>query len=1089
MSKANSEQKLAIEHFGGVLLKAGAGSGKTFVLVEHLVYLTQNWIDNYRIDSHISFEDYIRNEFSQVVMMTFTNKAAGEMTIRLLERFTEIAQETSDPKWQVVLDSLPVLNVTTIDGFCLKLITGGYFPWLSSEAKIIFKTERLDQIKILFDQWFYSEHVRNSGELLDIVIREKRALQSAFCSIFNDPSLRMAWKKFKTKDIGPDSMGKLLEASFILNDIQSAFLGIENLDLPAESERSAFEQNVAKFQSVGSHTINSLEKLKIYFDLFSEIKVLRGESGKKKTPSHEQAKDSLDKLREWIRAWYPMILDYQDAFVVKILPWVHICLDLFNYIEARLNPNDGLTFGDIEYYVALGLGDNESRTRVNKQYRYFIVDEFQDTSALQFSIIKELINNQFERLFCVGDAKQAIYGFRGGELSVFKDCQEFVPKVLTLSNNYRSLEKVIEFNNSLFKSLLPSGQGFVGHDAFSVNSEDQTVPLDKDEKGEIKILTVASSNESDEEKISSDMINNREAAVIAEEIEFDRRNNPNCVSTILYRKLKPSGDLIRHLIKKDIGFTAQYKIDLLDDPIVGMFLVLLRRQFDQKEKSKSSYPKLMLQSYFDILKIDQVVNENDLADFDLDTKYWGLFEAFKKFIFKLNITNENSDLNFDTIQTLCKLHHQDQEKIMVHLGQGDDDKIGLEFRFGKNAHLVQLMSAHASKGLEFDHVYLAGIYTNGRDNPDRDMFGDLPGSFYWYKDIAKKDRQKSPLYIYESELNRYKNFSEAKRLFYVACTRAKSKLVWVDFSGVDEIFSIPKNSWIQGLRFWMNDVRGAAFNSHLLRSSASLPLEMKLVEEQSKPFLPLFFYDSVGVVAKDHGHADLAFSGELSVTRLNALIDCPRKFYLLNTLKLTPGDSDKKFDNLVRNQEEDLQIVSSSQRGSRVHALLSQAVEHNFIVPLEAFNTELKAPLEWALSELTQFKMTHDFFSEKPLKFKFFNFMVSGIPDLILISKNLDQTSQVWDYKTGRMTQEKLSHYWIQLKAYAYSLYQLEKVSRESEIEIKLCFVDEKRMLSQTVKLSQIEAELFELWETQSRPWLIKADHCSQCFYNDICNS
>ena len=112
--------------------------------------------------------------------------------------------------------------------------------------------------------------------------------------------------------------------------------------------------------------------------------------------------------------------------------------------------------------------------------------------------------------------------------------------------------------------------------------------------------------------------------------------------------------------------------------------------------------------------------------------------------------------------------------------------------------------------------------------------------------------------------------------------------------------------------------------------------------------------------------------------------------------------------------------------------------------------------------------------------------MISGIPDLLLIPKG-DQKAQVWDFKTGRITQENLNHYWVQLKVYAYALFELKRVPLSSEIELKLVFVDQKEILTQTTTFSQCSQDLFPLWQSQNEPWKINSDHCGQCPYGDIC--
>lgn len=1086
----NAEQLLAIQHHGGVLLRAGAGSGKTFVLVEHIVYLTQSWIEEFKKSPKGYFEEFIRHKFSQIVMMTFTKKAAGEMSIRLTERFIDIAKNSSEDQenWKIANESLPMLMVTTIDGFCRKLITAGYFPHLSTEARVIFTTERKDQVSELLDSWFEKKSSAIDHDILEIVIREKEVLLKAFCNIFNDPGLRLSWKQFSLNDSRPEMLDAVIQNSYKLNDIGTALATIQSLDLPVESDRSPFEQSMADLQASGLPEVDSVEKLNIYFKLLNGKRFMP-QTGKKKCEAYDQAHQSRKILKEWVTDWTPEIELYTQHYETKIIPWVKLCQELFDWIDEGLDPNQGLTFGDIEYLVATGLENKEDRDRIQKSFNYFIVDEFQDTSALQFKIIRSLIGDDYKKLFCVGDAKQAIYGFRGGELSVFEDCAELVPQVRSLANNYRSLPEIIRFNNSLFKTVLPLGQGFEGHDAFTVNPEDQNVPTEvsHSETGSVEIITAALEKDPEEDKFKNEDINKIEAYLLAESIMKERAEYPYNVCTVLYSKLKPSGDLIKFLMEKKIGFTAQFKIDLLDDPVIGVFLCLLRRQFDSNADTKEKYPLFLINSYFSALNLNLNLTFKELEVFDHDIRYWGLVEGFRKFLHGLGVTNENSDINLQVIETIAALYHQDPESVMVQLLKGDNDRISLDLRSGELSHMVQIMTAHASKGLEFDTVYIGGIYTNGRDNSDGALFGDMPGSFKWYLDLSQRDKRESPFYLYEKELERFKSFSEAKRLFYVACTRAKKKLKWVSLELPDKSFSTPKNSWIDGLNHWLsNGLIGECISSVLVQRVDDFD-PRKVFSIDTTPQLPLFFHDPVGIFSKEKGTSELGLTGELSVTRLNSLVDCPRKFYLENVLKLKGLETVNSYEPVEDEDEELAGVVSSSaDRGTRIHAQIALGIERNFIVPRESFANDDHAPIKWALDQLKELSSDFELIPEKALKFKFFNFMISGIPDLVLIPKT-NKNAQIWDFKTGRITQENLNHYWVQLKTYAYALYELGWVQNSSEIELKLIFVDKKEILIERVTLSHCHDNLFPLWRSQNEPWKINSDHCSQCPYGDIC--
>jgi ATP-dependent exoDNAse (exonuclease V) beta subunit len=1079
----NSEQIKAIEHTGGVLLKAGAGSGKTFVLVEHIVYLTRMWISEFRKKPTGTFEEKIRFEFSRIVMMTFTKKAAGEMSIRLTDRFQEL--RSSDELWEVAASNLPVLLVTTIDGFCRKLITGGYLPHLSTEAKVIFWPERMDQVKLIYEKWFATEAPKLDGALLDLVLREKNEILNGLCGVFSDSSLRMAWADFSPKSLDEKAIGKVLHDSFYLENLDQDLSAIQLVELPPQ-DLGAYEKNIQLLQNTGLPVVDSVEKLTIYAEIFSNIR-LSAPSKNKKTPITQAAHEATGRLKDWIKPWKVSVDSFMTHGKDKVIPWATVFKEIFRYVEKRLDPNQGMTFADIEYFVELGLRDPEINKRVREAYRYFIVDEFQDTSGLQFEIIRSLIDNNFRNLFCVGDPKQAIYGFRGGELSVFQNCSKLVPSVLTLANNYRSLPDVIRFNNSLFECVLPLGKGFEDADPFTVEAEGQTIPpeITHEAPGEIEVLRLNLTKEPDDKrKLSYEHMNRLEAQMLVKAVTTQRENKPTEVCTILYRKLPPSIEFIQGLMNEKVGFTAQYKIDLMDDPIMGIFVTLLQRIFDEGKETKNKTPLFLIKNYFSILGIDELP-EIRFEEFDHNMRYWGLYEAFKKFVFGLNITNENSDVNLDQIETFCKLYHQNPEAILLQLDGDDAQKVSLEFRSGNHSDMVHVMTAHSSKGLEYDNIYLGGIYTNGHEMPMTDLLAKWPESFYYYTDLQTHQKIRSPHYVLEAKMTALKNFSESKRLFYVACTRAKKKLCWAHLENIGEMSKLPGNSWIVGFNKWWSDTRDEDLRARVKETLAGeLTLEDAL-SGKSNPTLPLFFYDPVGVHKRQGERAELALMAELSVTRLNSLMDCPRKFYFENILKLTSIRDQKR--SFVPEESDEVQVRSSSQRGTLIHEILSTAIQRNFVIPREHFQGEHQKPLAWAIGAMESFRKDFDFVSEKPLKFKFFNFMISGIPDLLLLPKKSGTPAEIWDFKTGRITQESLNHYWVQLKAYAYALYVLGMVPREDSIETKLCFVDEQKFLNLSVNWTMVHEDLFAVWKTQNEPWMTKTDHCSQCSYGDIC--
>ena len=218
----NIEQLQAIEHEGGVLLKAGAGSGKTYVLVQHLVYLTRAHIfvnDKKKFKYSEECSQELVSFYKSMVLMTFTNKAAGELSIRIKKEFKKLesAYEGSQYNpWSIALASLSYLTVGTIHSFCFKLIKQGYFPEVNPEVNIINDSVFYSHLEKLFYDWL---SLQEKSQTIKIISSQSTSVFKSMASIFQEPGLRLNWKKGEK----PPEFGEVLRNIYHLSEFKGLF--------------------------------------------------------------------------------------------------------------------------------------------------------------------------------------------------------------------------------------------------------------------------------------------------------------------------------------------------------------------------------------------------------------------------------------------------------------------------------------------------------------------------------------------------------------------------------------------------------------------------------------------------------------------------------------------------------------------------------------------------------------------------------------------------------------------------------------------------------------------------------------------------
>ncbi|MBC7539269.1 MAG: UvrD-helicase domain-containing protein [Bacteriovorax sp.] len=1067
----NEEQQKAIFHSGGKLLSAGAGSGKTFVLIEHLIYLLS------QVQKNTASSDWSKSisfELSKIVLMTFTKKASGEMSVRMMKRIEEILEEARADDdgsdfifWSQVRQNLSSLNITTIHGFCHRLLRLGFWSEFPQDINLVSSIEHKDKLQKIFDKWF----AENQKTLDPIFLASSHSLLAAMIEIFSSPELRVLWTDPKSSISSEIEIDHFFSQLIDVKGYRSLFEDSIDLQAPEKEKSKKWYDLLIQFNEIMiNHGLISSSNYLMYGEFFKTISRFPV-TNSKEILAHQ--KETLNAIREFKNDLKELTEDLKalsENFEIY-KKWVATISSLFQYINSHYFEIDGFSFSDLEYYVLEGLKKTEVLAKVQERFTYFIVDEFQDTSFIQFEILKNLIGSNSEKIFCVGDRKQAIYGFRGGELQVFADCAQLLgsDNNYFLKNNFRSLSSIIEFNNQLFEQVFPLGLKFEGLDPHSVEMEAQVIPTkDSDQSGEVVALrSEITGNNSD---LDLDQL---ESMVLSEHIKKLLLNNDYQTICILYRKLKPSSLLLEHLLASDIAFGAQIKIKFSDDPLINLFLYLIELHLNKNDLNKKASTFILLQTLLTIL--DVTTFNHDLIDqFYVDLKILGLRLSFHKFVFAIGLSNSFHAQNAELIDAICRLTKEDIVRVYHLLKNDEGEDYACEMMSGEagaNANKrIIIMSAHASKGLEFDAVLLGGVHTNGRYNGMKNHVGKFPHSFKWKKTFDQKRFFKSPFYHLESEILTLKDFSESKRLLYVACTRAVKHLAFADLWSV--VKDAPKdlytydNSWIQALRL-----------NNTFRIESSLPNV-----DQERVDISLIQRDPLGMLAHKR-NSSLGLISELSVTRLATIADCPFKFYLQNICKI---DSVEKVPSFRLDEEVDSEVevfYSSKKRGTEVHSILSKL----FLNEIELSNvpTKEKAKILWAYNLANRFQNKFEVISERMIKFSFFGQMISGTPDLVFIDK--DEEIVVWDFKTGIRNPEGEASYWFQLMSYAYAYANLAQFTPDKKIELSLLYLDQSEVATKNISLNEITQILFSNWRKTESLNQVNPDHCPHCEYSSIC--
>ena len=393
----NEQQITAVEAGGEVFVSAGAGTGKTAVLVERVVRaVTERGLD---VDS--------------ILVITYTRRAAGELRTRIRAALAErgrhdLAREL-DGAW-----------ISTIHGFCARLLRA--YP-LAAGLDPRFRELDEAQAAVLRSEAF--------GDAL-----------AEFCAGDDPQRLELL------ATYGSDRLRRMLTS--VYETLRAA--GRE-LDL-AVAPRPELGDRVEELRAAASSLAADPDATESQQRAAAELlELLERDSRPDRLMSLGSLKARGDRAAAYCEALGAVEQAALDEAAARDRALLQELLTLFagRYAQAKARES-ALDFEDLQLEARdLLKSQPELREREQARFRSILVDEFQDTNRLQTEIVDLLRTPQTE-LFFVGDEFQSIYGFRHADVQVFRERREAVEQPLSLTLNYRSRPEVLAAVNELFGS-------------------------------------------------------------------------------------------------------------------------------------------------------------------------------------------------------------------------------------------------------------------------------------------------------------------------------------------------------------------------------------------------------------------------------------------------------------------------------------------------------------------------------------------------------------------------------------------------------------------------------------------------------------
>ena len=784
-----------------IIVSAGAGSGKTAVLSERV-------IENLKSGMSIK----------EVLLLTFTKAASLEMKTRIRNKIKK------NPSLSKELSLIDEAYITTFDSFALSIVKKYHYilnisPNVSIIDGSLIRIKKKEILTNIFDKYYEDRNEKFLKLISDFCIKDDKEIFESILSIYSKIDL-----KYNKNEYLDNYINEYFNIDRINNDIKD----YEKLLMSKFEELDYLIEDMSYYTDSDYITnlrlsVSNLMHSKTYDEIVSNLSVEIPRLPKGSTDEVKEKKELINdviknikslciyKNREEIMSSILSTKDYKEV-IIDILKDFDECVISYKY------ENDIYEFTDIANLAIKLVKENISvKEELKSSFKEIMIDEYQDTNDLQEILINLISDNN---VYMVGDIKQSIYRFRNANPDIFKEkynkySNHIGGEKIDLNKNFRSREEVLNNINLLFNKVMDesiggadyikSHQMIFGNKSYikkgktlqNYDFELYSYMYDKKSeysKEEIEAFIIAKDILS---KVKGNyQIFDKDTSVLrnAEYSDFvilmDRTTNFDLYKKIflylgipleLYKDETMNEDTDIIVLNNLIKFTIKLDIGVYDKELEYLFTSVMRSFLCESTDEK----------IFDTIKNKTILTSplankvrkiklNNKSSYEIINDLINEFDFYNKLI---TIGNESaSSVKLNSILSNAKTTSNigyDINSFSEYLDNVIKEKIDIKYTIHSGvSNSVKIMTIHKSKGLEFPICYFSGLYKpfNISDIKEKFTYSNKYGIITPYFDEGVAET------IYKHLLkNDYlkEEISEKIRLFYVALTRAKEKMILV----------------------------------------------------------------------------------------------------------------------------------------------------------------------------------------------------------------------------------------------------------------------------------------------------------------------